>query len=888
MSKLRTRLALMSLIGMLPALAAVLYVPSAERARTRARTLDNNLRLTRIAASQQASLFDGARRLLLTLAHFPALWADDPKGCHELFSDVLREHRNLSRIMLVDADGTLVCSSLAAPPGSLSGRDRPWFQLALATKTMAIGDYQISRISGEPNINVAHPLVGQDGHVKRLLVVAIELGTMQSLVDRLEMPDEATVVVLDRNRTILARHPDAAHWIGKQVPSPALKQMIGSNTRDMIEEQGVDGVRRLYVGAPVMAGVPTGLYVGMGIERSIAFAQVDRMFYRSLWLLAIIALAVIVTAMISGEFFVLRPINELIAVTGRIAKGDLASRARLAGGVRELGELGDAFNSMTAALQTRQLEREHAEQQLRIAEERYRVPFEHAPHPCWAYDVGTLRFIEVNRAACDHYGYTREEFLGMTIADIGPPEDVPRLLEDVERMVRLSTTAAASTWTHQKKDGTRITVEISSMLVTIAGRRASIVLAHDVSERERLEHQLRQSQKMDAVGQLAGGVAHDFNNLLTAITGYSEISLEMLGEGHEVVPMLREIERASARAATLTRQLLAYSRKQLLSPAILDPNTVVSDVEALLCRLIGEHIELRKSQGENLGAVRADPNQLEQVLLNLAVNARDAMPDGGVLTISTRAVDVDEASARPELTQGRYVVISVNDTGIGMNETTLARIFEPFFTTKSAGEGTGLGLAVVYGIVRQSGGHVLVQSRPGAGSTFDIYLPRIEAAPARPEGRQARAKAAGGTETILVAEDEDLVRGLLKATLTSAGYTVLEARDGEDALQVYLEHGGLVDLLVTDVVMPKMNGLELAQQLSTKHRGLKVLCMSGYTADATAANGPVLWPFLAKPFVPATLLERVRQVLDANGSGQAQRNPACDEVDFDDGMAAKS
>jgi len=864
MSKLRTRLVLMSLIGILPALAAILYTQSAERESARGRTLENNLRITRLAARQQAGLLNGARRLLLTLAHVPVLRTDDLKACHDLLSDVLREHRDLSRLMLADADGSLLCSSLEAPPVA-SGADRPWFKLVLETRATAIGEYQISRLSGEPNINVAHPLLDRDGHVKRVLVAALELRTMGALLDRLEIPAGATVALFDRNRTILARHPDSAVWVGKQVPSTALLQAADVNPPGMIEETGVDGVRRLYVGAPVVGDVPTGLYVRMGVDRSAAFAQVNQVLNRSLWLLATIAIVAIITAVASGEFFVLRPVKELIAATGRLASGDLASRAQLAGGPRELGELGDAFNSMAAALQTRQLERDHAEQQLRDSEERYRMPFEHAPHPSWVYDVGTLQFMEVNRAACDHYGYSREEFLSMRITDIRPEDDVARLLSELECKVRENRAAASSAWTHRKKDGTLINVEISSMLVTIAGRPACIVLAHDVSERSNLEHQLRQAQKMEAVGQLAGGVAHDFNNMLTAIMGYSEIALELMDDQKEVASAIKEIEKAGTRAATLTRQLLAFSRKQLLSPAVLDPNAVVGDVERLLRRLIGKQIELRIRLRKTVGAVKADPNQLEQVLLNLAVNARDAMPDGGVLSIDTRTTEIEEDGRRAyhDLAAGRYVVISVTDTGVGMSEETLGRIFEPFFTTKSAGAGTGLGLAVVYGIVRQSGGDVIVHTTPGKGSTFEVYLPRVEEVPAAVSGRGARAKAAGGSETILVAEDEDLVRGLLKSTLTSAGYTVLEACNGVEALEVCQREGASIDMLVTDVVMPKMTGLELARRLAVDHQELKVLCLSGYSAEAIATQRPLEWPFLAKPFLPATLLQRVREVLDS-------------------------
>jgi PAS domain S-box-containing protein len=854
----------MSVIGIIPALGAILYTQSSERATATARTLEDNLRLTRLAASQQASLFDGAQRMLLTMAQFPALRSGDPRHCSELLANVLREHPNFGRLTVMDGTGTRVCSSAAVlTPGNVA--DRAWFQRVVEAKTTIVGDYQIGRITGTPDIVIAHPILTSSGSVERVIGATVELSTLSRLVDSLKLPAGATLTVFDRNRTILARHPDPERWLGKQVPNSSFMQRTLRGDNSMEEDVGVDGVHRLYVSAPVAAGVETGLYVGMGIERSIALAAADRMLRGDLWQLGFILIAAIVAAIVGGELFVLRPIKELIAVTGRIANGDLASRARLAGGVRELGELGDAFNSMTAALQTRELERDHAEQRLRDSEERYRMPFEHAPNPCWVYDVGTLQFIEVNRAACDHYGYTRQEFLEMRISDIRPEEEVPGMLAGVERIVRENGAAGPSPWTHRKKDGTLITVEISSMLVTIAGRQASIVLAHDVSERAQLEHQLRHAQKMEAVGQLAGGVAHDFNNLLTAIMGYSEIALELLGNDREVASAVKEIEKAGVRAATLTRQLLAFSRKQLLSPAVLDPNAVIGDVEALLRRLIGEHIDLRIERDIAVGAVKADPNQLEQVLLNLAVNARDAMPGGGVLSIETRAADVDEGYARthPDLPPGHYVVISVRDSGIGMDETTIGRIFEPFFTTKSAGDGTGLGLAVVYGIVRQSGGHVIVRSEPGKGSTFDIYLPRVNEAPASSVVRRRRAKANGGSETILVAEDEDLVRRLLKTTLTSGGYSVLEARNGVEALEICKQMGASVDLLVTDVVMPKMTGLELARRLAVDHPDLKVLCLSGYSAEATTAQRPLEWPFLAKPFVPAALLERVREVLDA-------------------------
>jgi PAS domain S-box-containing protein len=387
-----------------------------------------------------------------------------------------------------------------------------------------------------------------------------------------------------------------------------------------------------------------------------------------------------------------------------------------------------------------------------------------------------------------------------------------------------------------------------------------------ITERKQLEEQLRQSQKMEAIGRLAGGIAHDFNNLLTIISGYSDLLQENLKEGDRMRAHVDEIKKASLRAATLTRQLLAFSRSQVLAPQVLDLNSVVANVEKMLRRLIGEDVELVTVLGGDLGRIKADPGQLEQVIMNLVVNARDAMPQGGKLTIETADVELDDAYARSHMTvePGRYVMLGVSDTGTGMDRETQAHIFEPFFTTKEKGKGTGLGLATVYGIIKQSGGYVWVYSEPGQGATFKIYLPRIEA-PAAAAAASPSLSPSQGHETILLAEDEPALRALARRVLESKGYKVLEARNGEDALIVADQNPGMVDLLLTDVVMPGMSGRELAEQLHFKNRNLKVLYMSGYTDDAIVHHGVLGsgMAFLQKPFTPEGMARRVRDVLDA-------------------------
>ncbi len=378
------------------------------------------------------------------------------------------------------------------------------------------------------------------------------------------------------------------------------------------------------------------------------------------------------------------------------------------------------------------------------------------------------------------------------------------------------------------------------------------------------EEQLRQAQKMEAVGRLAGGVAHDFNNLLTIINGYGEIVLAGLPEGNPVRGLVAQMKQAGDRAASLTRQLLAFSRQQVIVPQILDLNGVVTDAAKLLRRLIGEDIELTTALDPALGRVKADPGQVEQVLMNLAVNARDAMPAGGTLTVETANVERDG---------GRYVLLRVADTGCGMDAATKARVFEPFFTTKGPGKGTGLGLSVVHGVVQQAGGRIEVDSEPGRGTTFRVYLPLEENAVPRQKPAAVPVSSPGGTETLLLVEDEEAVRGLTRMTLEAGGYRVLEASHGAEALRLAERHAEPIHLLVTDVVMPGMSGRELADRLTASRPGLRVLYLSGYTDDAVVRNGVLEAgvAFLQKPFGVDALARKVREVLDrpaANGQGK--------------------
>ncbi|MGA2519112.1 MAG: PAS domain S-box protein [Thermodesulfobacteriota bacterium] len=519
-------------------------------------------------------------------------------------------------------------------------------------------------------------------------------------------------------------------------------------------------------------------------------------------------------------------------------------------------------------------ERKQAEEALRESEEKYRSILENIQDGYIEVDLAG-NFTFVNGVVCRRLGYSREELIGMNNRQYTDETTAKKAYQLYNRVYRTGEPVRNFEEEVIRKDGTRWIYELSvSLIRNPEGKPIGFQgISRDITERKRaekemaaLQEQLRESQKMEAIGRLAGGIAHDFNNLLTVIKGYSQLSLMELKEGDPLKGNIEEIQKGSQRAADLTRQLLAFSRRQVMEMKVLDLNTLLRDLDKMLRRIIGEDIELTTLLANDLGRVKIDPGQIEQVIMNLAVNAKDAMPSGGKLTIETANAVLDESYARnhADVKPGRYVMFSVSDTGVGMTPEVRERLFEPFFTTKQKGRGTGLGLSTVYGIVKQSGGNIWVYSEPGHGTTFKIYLSRVDEPLEQLREKTTREELLRGSETVLVVEDEEKVRQLTVEILGKQGYSVLDASQGDDALAISEKHKGPIHLILVDVVMPGISGTELTKRLAFLRPETKILYMSGYTDNAIVHHGVLEKGvnYIQKPFTIDELTRKVREALD--------------------------
>ena len=862
------------------------------------------------------------------------------------------------------------------------GNPRPWADSAALRASRAAARDRNATLIGElrsAGDSVVYPIttpIIANGRIQGYVVEWLRLTIQPS-------PDQLNRLVGGTSIHVRLANQSGSVWSDLQHPIVRPATAPGATAR-LLAFDAAGGQRVIAAATPVSL-TPWSVVVESSNEEQLTLA---RHFLAGLGGISLIALILGLIGAFVLSISLTDPLSKLTESAEAVADGDYARRTGLAHRRDELGRLAQAFDVMVDRLQS-------AFTAHRASEARHRHLFEALPLPCWVFDCDTLRILAVNDAAVRHYGYSRDEFLSMTIADLRPQEDVPRL-RDLVAVNRDERRVSVTEWRHITKNGSVLNVETSSHSIVVDGHAARIAVirdvtelrraaaamqrlkerylrlireapngvtlasldgkfiavnpafvqmlgyaseaevlainastiyanpeqraaliakmnggqpvkreeillkrkdgstittqftgrivhddetddeymeavSEDVTEQRRVEHQFHQAQKMEAVGQLAGGIAHDFNNLLTVILNYAELLAtndDLSADQREEAASIRQAARS---AAALTRQLLILSRQQVVQPRPLHLNDLIDGVGKMLRRLIGENIELEMSLHPDTGLVKADPGQIEQVLVNLAVNARDAMPNGGKLLIESKNVTLRDSVFEHEMVwpAGDYVMLAVSDTGIGMDRATQARVFEPFFTTKDIGKGTGLGLATVYGIAKQSGGFVSLYSEPGKGAAFKVYLPRVDdVADSSDSGAPEAIR--GGAETVLLVEDQPDVRQIVQLLLTRLGYRLLVASDAAAALTMIASHAGKLDLLITDVVLPGVSGRELANEITERFPAVKVLFISGYTDDAIVRHGVLEAGvhYLEKPFTPDALASKVRHVLEVELAGK--------------------
>jgi PAS domain S-box-containing protein len=769
------------------------------------------------------------------------------------------------------------------PPGT-SVADRKYFREALETLDFSAGEYIIDRATSSGTMTYAYPVLGPDRRPLLVLFSGYELPEYGRFLSQIKLPEGYIVFMTDWKGVRLFRAPeDPSRPAGKPIQAQAFAVISGSPDRSIGEWMAPNGSNRIHAFRQLRLrdGLPPYLYTVVSLPKDRVLYEANRQATWNLTLLASSTAIALVLTWLFGNAYLARPLNLLVNAAERFGAGELNTRSGMSYTSDEVGQLAKSFDEMASLLEKRNAERKAAEDalgkaneelekrvqertaELTASERRLRLHLTLSPLAVTEW-TPELRILTWNPAAERIFGYTPAEVIGQPGVELLVRSAERPEVENEWRQVLNSKGSTQFTSRNQTRDNRTIFCKwYSTALIGDSGEVIGVAsLVEDVTENHQLQEQLLHSQKMDAIGRLAGGVAHDFNNLLMVIRSYSELLREELASERQR-GRVQQILKACERASDMTRQLLAFSRRQTITPRVLDLNRVVRDMWTTLPRLIGEQIVLEQQLANNVKLCKADPTHVEQVVLNLVVNARDAMPQGGCLRVATANVHLEGAldGIPARIVPGWYSMLAITDNGTGMDATTKARIFEPFFTTKEVGKGTGLGLSTVYGIVKQNDGYIHVESELGRGTTFRIYLPSVEEVAAdsnlAPQGHLAVAR---GSATILLVDDEAALREAGAEFLRSYGYQVIVAGNGEEALRL-AQSADAIDVLVTDVVMPGLSGQELAQQLMAWRPDTRVLYMSGYSGTAGLSTASPSENYVQKPFSFAQLAGKIQELL---------------------------
>ena len=877
---LRTQLLLLVLISVLPALVIILYSGLAIQQKDIARAESDALRVVNSLDDDHERIVDSTRQFLAALAKFPDVQKQNVKACNRLFGELLKENPLYANIFAATAEGMVFSNARPSKPHSI--RERKYYQDSLRTGDFSVGEYVIGVTLKQPVLHYAYPVRDTGGEFKGIVVVAFALNRYGHILSMGELPPGSRLTLTDHKSRVIYRYPHPEKFMGEVDKPDLIKAMSSQINEGTFTGFGNDGTKCLYGYKRFYLKGNTSpyLFLRVGIPEEQALRYARNSLVVNLALLGGAFLIAMVLAWFLGRRLIVQRLRRLVDAAQRLGHGDLQIRTGLSYSQDELGLLTKAFDEMAEALEDKETQRKSVEGALRKNEEKFKAIADYTYD--WENWVGTDgKLVWVNSGVERMTGYSVEECMSMTDfpfpiideADRGKvAEGFGKALQGERRgnfEFRLRCKDGALRW------GSVAYQPIYDDSGNSLGHRSSI---RDITERKqaegekaKLQEQLLQAQKMESVGRLAGGVAHDFNNMLGVILGHVEMAVEHVDKALPLHTDLQEIRKAAQRSADLTQQLLTFARKQTVSPKVLDMNATVAAILKMLQRLIGEDIHLIWLPGLKLWPVKIDPSQIDQILANMCVNARDAISGVGKVTIETGNVFFDEAYCADHAgyVPGEYVLLAVSDDGCGMSKETFGNLFEPFFTTKERGKGTGLGLATIYGIVKQNSGFINVYSEPGQGTTFKIYLPRHigkteQVQTVKPQGPQEPIMR--GRETVLVVEDEPAILSLSKRMLEKQGYQVLIAGTPGEATRVAEEHTGEIHLLMTDVVMPEMNGRDLAEKLLSLYPNLKCLFMSGYTADVIAHHGVLddEVHFIQKPFSIKDMAAKVREVLDRN------------------------
>ena len=866
--RLPTRFLVLVLLALLPAIGLTIY--NASRMRQAALTdIEKNVeRDATLIAGEVERLIESTREILTVFSRFDQIHSPDPDTCSSYLAVLRIDFTRYLNIGIADKDGDIICSALPFQ-GTVNVADRDYFQQAMRTYDFAVGAYQIGRITNHPTINMGYPILDDRNRPAGVVYAALDLGELGSSLKETfsSMAGSTDISIVDASGRILSRYPEEKGLIGHDFREFSLVMPILGKGHGIVEERTGGGETILISVAeipPIVSGKP--LFAITRIAKHIAFAGVNAQFRRNIMMLTFLTVFILAATWFGSKLFVLKPVQTLLNATEKVSVGDLDVRSGPPYQKGLLGDLAKSFDKMTVALKKRKEEKERAEEALRLSENEYRSIVNNSPFGIYrCTPEGKIQM--VNPALVKMLGYESEvELVKVTIATDLFTDPTERMRAVQESLQHDKERHFEFTW--KRKDGKPISVRVLATLVrNPEGGPAYIEgFVEDETNKRLLENQYLRSQRMEAVGQLTGGISHDFNNLLGVILGYTDLVINQLAPGDPILEKMEEIRRAADRAADLTKQLLAFSRKQVFEPGVLDLNGILSRMKTMLKRLTGDDIDLRIIPATSIGRVKSDGGQIEQVIMNLVVNARDAMPEGGELVIETANVDSPETRTREGamFPEGRYVMLSVSDTGNGMDDETKAKIFEPYFTTKEPGKGTGLGLSTVYGIVKQSNGFIWVYSELGRGTVFKIYLPEVAEEVTIERERKVLAPLAVGSETILVAENDAALRKVISEVLETSGYKLLKVDNPSEILRFVGRHPGPIHLMITDVVMPKIDTQKLVKEIGAMTPGMKVLYISGYTRDSISTQETLKegFSFLSKPFTREALLRKVRAILD--------------------------